>query len=467
MVANRRAGANADRRGEIAESTFRDLLGVWMANVEPFQVAQLQPDTQRVDFRVTMPSLWSVAKPVQFHWQVKSVQHRADLQTSDSPIGCPSLRYQLSRDRLAALYETNRSTEPLLLALAMQRDPDMLAHDLLQVAPAERFDWYVVDLGEYFRQVPLEASAKALHIPIQNRLNLATYSLLWSAHWVKSFFGVLNSLSFAIPQLVNDIRIVFDEDRSLDFVRSHGWDFLQRRLPSYEREFDTSDFSEINFKAGLASALAIIRERMFDAGNCIDVVRNYCPESLFGSANLWLFSTTYHHFMRTTGLLRASRRELVSERLLPLPEADSRRVPRLLLTALWHVMQVYRALGTEVRLVDPPSANRGEDYSYYGGGIGYFPWISLADDKPTWQVDVASTRTMRDNIDFLDERLRDTRLGPICDLHEAARLIGVRAADLALPDRPPRCMFPREDTFLRHPVELFQPRHSLAVRTAH
>ncbi|MFI6022345.1 hypothetical protein ACIBCP_32490 [Streptomyces sp. NPDC051287] len=457
MNANRsRSGINAEQRGAAAESTFHDLMLLWLANMAPFHVSKTQPDTQKIDYLVRIPSLWRAADQVEFRWQIKSTDNEKIRLVSEGPLDCLCLRYEAGRKMMEGLYEASR-TGRLLLALAVQRDTEVPAYDLMYLPPTDRFDWYVLDLEEYFRRVEWQKYGGAIFVPAHNRLNLATFSLLWSAHWVDGFFRVLvGSDVFSVPELASDIRTVFDERSSLELVRQYRWDFLQRRLPRYRKELDPAEFAKINFRTGLAGALGIIRERMHDAAACIDVVRNYCPEALFGTANLWLFSTCYHHFMKATYDISRGKSEFTSERLLPLPNEDARLVPRVQLVTLWHVMLRYRALGTSVRLVTPPSVGAGADYSYYGGGIGYFPWISLAENSASWEIDVCSIRSMADNIDFLEARRRETQLTLSGGgRKEAARLFGIREEDLVLPDRTPVLMFPKESIFVRHPVELF------------
>lgn len=432
---------------------------LWLANAGSSHVSSVLPDTQKIDYLVRISSLWSAADHVELKWQIKSTDKERTRWVENSPLGCPSLRVELGRKAIEGLHGACASGH-LLLALAVQHDSSVPAYDLMYLSPMERFDWYVLDLSEYFRAVRWKNHADTLYVPVHNRLNLATFSLLWSAHWVRNYFQVLATPELlAVPALVADIGTVFDEQKSLEFVRNHGWSFLQTRLPQYQSEFDEEDFSKINFRTGLAGALGIIRERLYDASGCVDVVRNYCPESLYGTANLWLFSTCYHHFMKATYDIGEGRVDFFSERLLPISNPDARLVPRILLTALWHVALRYRALGTNVRLVTPPEVDAGSDYSYYGGGIGYFPWISLASDSANWEVDIGTTKAMADNIDFLESRAQETQFTPADGgCAEVARLFGVREADLCLPDRPPVLMFPRENLFLRHPVELFDRR---------
>ncbi|MER5264301.1 hypothetical protein ABTZ99_19725 [Actinosynnema sp. NPDC002837] len=431
---------------------------LWLANALPFQVSTVVPDTQKIDFLVRIPSLWSVADQVELKWQVKSTSRDKVNEVEQSPLGCAALRLELGRKSIEGLYAASTAGQ-LLLALAVQRDVSVPAYDLMYLPPSDRFDWYVLDMGEYFRATRWRNHPDVLYVPTQNKLNLATFSLLWSAHWVNNFFRVLATPQLlAVPELVQDINTVFHERDSLHLVRDFGWSFLQKRLPRYRGEFDEDEFAKINFRTGLAGALGIIRERLYDASSYIDVVRNYCPESLYGTANLWLFSTCYHHFMKATMDIGGGRPDFFSERLLPLPDVDIRLVPRIHLVALWHVILRYRHLGTEVRLVTPPKDGAGEDYSFYGGGIGYFPWISLAGDGANWEIEIGSTRSMVDNIDFLESRARETQFSlDQGGRAEVARLFGVRESDLLLPSRMPTLMFPRENLFLRYPVELFDP----------
>ncbi|NUW37164.1 hypothetical protein HTZ77_38040 [Nonomuraea sp. SMC257] len=369
----------------------------------------------------------------------------------------PALKFRMKFKDLQALRDASLSGSTFMLALAVQKNPQQVPNDLLLVAPPDRFAWYGLNLAEYFRRTEWQRHGGTLYIPLQNSLNLATFSLLWSALWVSKFFGRLSSPEvLGAPKLREVIPRVFDRRESLRLSPTGSWDFLLTELPRFQPELDPPVFRDVNFRLGLAGALSIIRKRMYEAAGCLDVVRNYCPESLYGTANLWLFSTAYHHFMSATGEIGAGRHDFVSQRLLPLPEYEISDTSRMLLSILWHVVLRYRALGTEVQLVAKPSKGAGEDYSYYGGGIGYFPWITLADDQVQWMVEMGATRNMADNLDFLNEQAQNRQLGSAQTVADAARLFQMPKSELELPDECPHLFFPQENMFLRYPTELFR-----------
>ncbi|GHH67348.1 hypothetical protein GCM10017673_14200 [Streptosporangium violaceochromogenes] len=449
-----RSGQYAEQRGRIAERTFLDRVEWWLWNSGGPQPAQLAPDTQKIDYRIVVPSLWAQADSIPLNWQVKATDRF--LVAQDSPLGYPCIRYEMRRHDLESLHEFSTSNSSLFLALAIQRNPQQVPNDLLLVPPPERFTWYALNLTEYFRRVEWRQLGRALFIPMQNRLNLATFSLLWSALWVDRFFGVLAGPDLmSAPRLRATIPRVFDRRESLLLTPTGDWDFLFKELPRHQPELDPPMFRKVNFRLGLAGALSIIRKRMYDAADRLDVVRNYCPESLYGTANLWLFSSAYHHFMSTTGEIAGERTDFVSQRLLPLPEDEIRETPRILLSTLWHVVLLYRALGTDVHLVTKPAQNAGDDYSYYGGGIGYFPWITLDGDQAEWMIEMETTRSMSDNLDFINDQAREKQLGAAHTVADAARLFNVPKNELALPRACPHLFFPMESIFVRYPRELF------------
>ncbi|NUS14850.1 MAG: hypothetical protein HOY69_26225 [Streptomyces sp.] len=449
------AGRDAELRGEIAERTLMDMLSWWLTNSRAPSVSRLVPDSQKVDLRVILPSLWQGSESCQLDWQVKTTTTLSVLDPS--PVGCPALKLSMKRRDLEGLYEFSRGSTSLMLALGVQSTARQRAADLLLMSPLERFEWWALDLNQYFSRVDWRRHSEAVFIPVQNKLNLATFSLLWSSRWVGQYFSSLSTADLlAVPDLQRMIPEFFHADRVLEYVRSRNWSTLGRDLQRYEGELDLTTYRKLKFQTGLAVGLGVIRDRMYDAADCLDVVRNYCPESLYGTANLWLFSSCYHQFMKTSGDIGLGRPGFRSQRLLPLPEERIEDAPLLLLCALWHVLLVYQRLGTKVHLVQQPAVDAGADYSYYGGGIGYYPWFTLTGSQADWVIDVGSARALGDNLDFINSRERETWIGPGQSLADVAGVFGVPREQMQLPDRCPRFLFPRESIFLRYPAELFQ-----------
>jgi hypothetical protein len=147
-----------------------------------------------------------------------------------------------------------------------------------------------------------------------------------------------------------------------------------------------------------------------------------------------------------------------NQRLLPLAMSDAEKVPRILRCALWHVGLIYSRLGADVRIVLRPDSDAGQDHSHYGGGIGYFPWISLTGDEAHWMVEHDMAATSGDHLDFLNEQAARPYFVYDQGVGEIARLLKVESVELQLPDKPPVQMFPEESRFIRHPRELFASR---------
>ncbi|MFI9583130.1 hypothetical protein ACIHCQ_15075 [Streptomyces sp. NPDC052236] len=447
-------GQDAEQRGHIAERTFHDMLDWWTTGSGAPQVSHVIPDTQKVDLRVTVPSLWKDSENITLEWQIKSTSRLEFVDNSS--LGGRCIKLRIKRRDLQSLFEFSRSGSPLMLALAVQKNTAQRPADLLMVSPFERFHWWGLDLSQYFARTDWRANSEAIYIPVQNTLNLATFSLLWGSRWVADYFATLSSPELLmVPDLSQLIPDFFHPQRSVDQIGESGWSLLETKLPRLRGEFDPPMFQKISFQTGLAAGLSVIRHRMYEASDCLDVVRNYCPESLFGTANLWLFSSCYHHFMRTSGEIGRGRSDYFSQRLLPLPAEDIRDVPLIMLATLWHVLRVYRKLHTEVRLVQPPSTNAGDDYSYYGGGIGYFPWLALSGDRANWAIEIGSTHALADNLDFINAREKESWIDSGQTEADAARIFHTPQEQLTLPASCPQFLFPRQSLFVRYPQELF------------
>ncbi|MFI5848208.1 hypothetical protein ACIA8B_02815 [Micromonospora chalcea] len=350
------------------------------------------------------------------------------------------------------------------MALAVQRRQVSPPTEMLNDPPVERFDWYVVDARQQLDGE--DRDREYLYFPRQNRLNLATFSLLWGGLWVRTFFDPLGSQQLlAVPGLWTAVPRVFRTDGLLDDDLLRDWNFLLRDLPKYRGQLDDQVFKEVNFRLGLGNALGIIRSQLYAAAGSLDAIRSYCPEALYGTANLWLFARTYRQFMDTSYDVAHGAKEFNSQRLLPLTAPNPDDVPRILRCALWHVGLIYSLLDTEVKIILRPDHDAGEDHSYYGGGIGYFPWISLTDDQAHWMVERDAAATSGDHLDFLNEQASRPYFEYWQGVSEMARLLKVDGRELLLPDEPPVQMFPAESTFLRHPRELFAPQVAARVQS--
>jgi hypothetical protein len=448
-------GRDSADRGEAAERTFIDILQWWLSRTGASSPARLVPDSQKVDVKVTIPALWAGVEDIETNWQIKAARRRPP-EVVNPLMMTRCYKYTISKQQMIGLRDYARSLNSLYVALGIQKDEDIRSADLYALPPFERFDWYIVDVKQQLDAgLPEESS---IYIPVQNHLNLATFSLMWGANWVERFFRpLMNPQVMQIPSLMSMIPRIYTESGRLDDKLLTDWNFLLRDMPKYRKEMDDDLFKKINFRLGLGNALGIIRSEVYSVAGKLDQIRNYCPEALYGTANLWLFARTYRQFMETAADVSAAMPNFINQRLLPLSHDDPNDVPRILKCALWHVGIVYTMLGTEVRVVTKPAAHAGEDHSHYGGGIGYFPWISLTPDQAYWMIENDSSTGSGDHIDFLNEQEKNAYMRIPSTRSTIANLIGVDTDQLKLPSRCPVHMFPTESIFLRYPYELFGP----------
>jgi hypothetical protein len=446
-------GQESADRGELAERTFIDMLRWWLSRTGAPTPSQLFPDSQKVDIKVTIPSLWSGVENIETNWQIKSTARRPQ-DVVHPLLQCRCYKYRMPPRQIETLREYARSSTNLYVALAIQRDQDIRSADLYGFPPSERFEWLAVDIKQQLESPNFDRSA--IYFPVHNQLNLATFSLLWGAKWVQNFFAPLRSTAvLQLPDLSATIPRIFTNSGRLDDRLIQDWNFLLRDMPKYRPELDDDLFKQINFRLGLGNALGIIRSEISAAAGRLDQIRNYCPEALYGTTNLWLFARTYRQFMETTADVGQATQNFVNQRLLPLSHDDPEEVPRILRCALWHVAIVYTLLGTEVRIVMKPQQHAGDDHSHYGGGIGYFPWISLTPDQAYWMIENDTSTASGDHIDFLNTHEQNVYMTVPTSLSQIARLIGIDMDQLRLPARAPVHLFPPESIFLRYPHELF------------
>lgn len=449
-------GERAERLGQIGERTFGDQLLFWTAGTHAPAPSSLVPDSQKVDWQMIVPSLWYDVEQIPFRWQVKATAHPRVVTHG----GVPCFRIRLEARDVAALRESARYSPTLLLAYGVVRYPVSRPEDLLSLPPLERFDWYAIDLEHYFRS---DEGASDVYVPIANRLNLATFSLLWAGHWVARFFAPLYDEQLTASSTLGRYRdaILLEDQRILNRIRSLGWDFHTTELPRHEADFDPEFFRRVNFRLGLGAAFTFIRDELRQNAGRLTQIRTYCPEALFGTANLWLFAAVYHRFMEASRAVATGSRDFVNQRLLPI-DVDLEELPPMVLANLWHVVLLYRVLGADVRIVRIDPGVAGEDHSYYGGGIGYFPWVSLSSDQTRWEVMAERRGSIAEHIDFLVSALDNEVIGPRQGVTDIDAVIGP-GSQLELPAGCPRMLFPAQTVYLEYPLALFDRRRVTAA----
>lgn len=441
-------GNQAQYIGRIAERTFCDLLDTW---VGPNYLcpARLDPDNQKIDICHQMPSLSNDLGNIPFSWQVKA--RKSSPREINSPyLKCRCYRLDVSKSYIEGIINIADQTPIFYLALAIMSVDDISS--LPQIAPGQRFRWYVVNLKQYCSKLDRADIPSYIDIPVQNRLNLALFSLLWASNWVDRFFAPLRYGIPCKPKQINDLT----ESLKIKLPKLNASitsTLLNNAIPSIEQLKDVLSPKAYRDFAGPLTIIASLRNvnAMLIESNEASRIETYCPESLAGTASLWLFSTQYHEFMRIT-----QKRSRENKRLLPLEDPLLTNTPKFFLATLFNVRQLYRCLGAKVELVHILQENGRNDYSYYSGLIGAFRWVQV-DQKG--HIFLSNSR-----LSAKDEDLDAIRTAEKCLItSEDDSLIiqghfgGLTIPDLELEATKPNCLFPQEDHFLEHPWELWAP----------
>jgi hypothetical protein len=431
-----------------ASATLAELLASWVGDQRSIH------REGHALVHVSCPSLWVDVPTIEMTFVVFA--HDA---TRNEIRAIPKLAEQCSMVptrsiTIETLSEYVEENEHVYFVVAVPRQSHGSPAALGGLPPQERFEWLALDGGQLLRS-GIELKDE-IAFPLENRWNLAQFSLLWSARWVESFFAPLaNPLVGGVAELSALTAHVFPVDDTQRRTHERGWLTLTEDLPSLSPRLEPELFRQVNFRLGLGIALDLIYDQMEQAAGRLDQIRNYCPESLFGTASLWLFSRIYQRFMGQSARVGSKMHDFVNQRLLPITFHELDSAPRLFLSTLWHVVVAYRVLGADVRLVDGPVQHAGEDHSYYGGGIGYFPWISMTPDQASWEISKETRGDLTVHVDFLDDHASRSILGSHMGQREVSELFGIPASQLLLGHKPPALLFPPQSAYVQYPVSLW------------
>jgi hypothetical protein len=336
------------------------------------------------------------------------------------------------------------------LALAIENwpgDPSLPDHP-----PADRFRWYVTDLKQYCRKLDWGDPPSFIDIPVYNRLNLLLFSLIWAGNWVNSYFEPLrrqiSDKPAAVSRLVDSFHIDIDKVGTLTSL------YLTEAIPRLDALsgiLDRNTFHEYTSRLAIVGSLREVSATL-RASTGADLIETYCPEALAGSANLWLFSRSYHEFMRVTQIIGRK-----NKRLLPVAYDNLVSIPRFFLGTLLNVRTLYQALGAEVHLIKVLKEEGHYDHAYYSGAIGSFRWVQVdPDGHITLNHNHLSARPSDLEILRAAEEGLLVRGGP--SLSRSGEYGNFRLEDLCLAPVKPVCLFPQEDHLLEHPSELWSSR---------
>ncbi|WP_158288429.1 hypothetical protein [Mucilaginibacter psychrotolerans] len=446
----RNKGFEAQELGNIAENTFSDLVQIWLAGTGVNRPSRLTPDSQKIDFVVELPSLWKGMTSMRTHWQIKSssqkfTKHRHPELDSDC------FHFSFRPNDLRSLKESVLQDEHFYLAFA-HNVSNAQSSALLLLPPNERFVWYCIDLSQ---QMIREGEENYLVIPEQNVLNLSTFSLLWSSLWVEKFYDALTSRTISeIPDLGKMIRRVYPNSKETN-LSPVNWNVITNNLSKYEKEFEKKEFTKVSLSLGIGSLLENITKKLYSKSGKLDTIQTYCPESLYGTANLWLFAKSYHDFMGASGVVLEKGKAGQNLRILPLPD-DPERMSKLEKVCIWHIVLLYSALKVEVRIIYCPKIDAGSDHSYYGGGIGYFPWLNISDDGLTWMIENNIDATNSRHRDFINEHMNNIFINPYRqNIFGIANSFDLHPDDLRTAPKCPKQLFAKSSSFIEYPSGIF------------
>ena len=430
----------------VARETFINIIQAWLDKTGTSEPFRLVHNSQIIDIVIDLPSMQTGISSIQTFWQIKSSSQKLKKYLHpEFESECFHLHFP--QKTISSLKETLRQHEYFYLVFA-HNPSNAQSYELYQRTPQERFEWYCVDLCQ---QLAGDVQQNYIVIPDCNKFNLSTFSLLWSSLWVEKFYCPQTSIE--IPNLMEIIRLTHPYKNEC-FLELEDWNILSKKLSFCERELGKTEYSKIAFPIGIGYALKVINKKLYDVSSNLTTIQNYCPESLYGMANLWLFSRSYHGFMTTSGQV-VTEKHSSNIRILPLPD-NPQNISGLIKACLWHIVLLYSSLNVEVRIIYRPSYDAGTDHSYYGGGIGYFPWLSLSDNGVTWMMEESVDMTNGQHRDFINEHMSNLYFDPYhSNLWEVANSFNLHTNDLLTASKCPIKLFPKQSRFIEYPYLIF------------
>lgn len=433
----------------LAKETFGYLMRIWLDKTDSNISCSLMLDSIETDFVVELPSMRLGMSSIQTFWQIKSSSKRME-KHYHSELDVECFRLVLPKKTIDFLRESSRQHKHYYFAFAHNLSNTPIS-ELCQCTPQERFEWYCVDLSQQLDN----DEQNYIVIPTCNKFNLSTFSLLWSSLWVENFYSPLyGAATIEIPNLMDTIRLThpYKNEHYLDL---ENWNSLSQKLSAFEGDLGKIEYSKISFPLGIGYALEVVKRKLYETASNLNTIKTYCPESLYGTINLWLFSRAYHGFMTASGQVVTPDVHNSNLRILPLPD-EPKNISGIVKACLWHIILLYSSLNVEVRIIYQPSLDAGADHSYYGGGIGYFPWLSFSDDGVTWMIENSADATNGQHLDFINKYMDNLYIDPYhSNLWEVANNFNLHVNDLSTAPKCPIKLFPKQGRFIEYPYFIF------------
>ena len=431
---------------DIAERTLRDLMHFWVG-MRSTQIKRIGENRRLTEIELGLPSFFSQIEDFDSRWLLLVHDRTAEIIT------CPVLktdcfRVVLDSHETSAVRDVIRVSPFVYLLLAF---PAISIADLAGQKSDARFELYAVDVGQYFRlKPPTSTKQYEIFVPLANRLNLTTFTLLWASLWVHAFFEPIRQLTLSVEkasQTVVSVAFPKNQNTFSDASRSafaRGFEVIKPNLRAMGSE-------ELLVRLNMGFGIQDIIQRLESTPD-IDSIRTYCPEALQGTVSLWLFARFYHQFMKSSGLAVHRTAATKNIRYIPFKINERSSVPRVVRRAIILLQQYYRLVNVSTMVVAMPYDAPEKDRSFYGGGIGHFPWCEFPLDGKGVEVLSPSKIAVQESLEFLDGLNKQIILTDISDSFSSVETLGLRIDEVAeLAHQRPLCLFAAEDQFIEHP----------------
>ncbi|MCP3960401.1 MAG: hypothetical protein GY719_21360 [bacterium] len=420
------------------------LLKRWFGLRPKAIISEDKPDRMGIDRRLTVVSPDDPSHNVFINWQAKA---RTLSPRYSRVFKEPAYVVYLSSSEARSLMAGRSQGDPLILALAIPRIPVTI--DLMMTSPEQQFDWFAIDLDQYLRRIGISHpdELKSIHVPIRNRLNLASASLLWGSLWFSRQVSALSHTIFEADPFLRKLTETFLWDSgNSKALRDLDLGQLARRYRRSLEGIDPIDRPLLNFLYGTALAQAGISSTVARHGR-IDSYLVYAVEALGEGVNLWLFSRQVRRFLYFT----RSACEGEYLRLFPVRGADLLALPEVVRCALSHVYRVHILKGVELGFVKPFVEREATDHVHIGGLGGVRTFV--IDQGDSWKLSFDKRMTIEKEL--LGGLARETILERKILASQLLFELGLSEEDVRLGFSPPVCLLAPESRTLEHPHELW------------
>lgn len=436
---------------DIAERTLMDLMHFW-ASVGRSKIKAVGEHGRLLEIELVLPSFFSAIDDFGSRWLLLVLPNKNAEQITCPVLKTDCFRIVLDSAETKAVQEIVRTNRFVYLLLAL---PAISIADLAGQKSDARFNLYAVDMGQHLAlRAPSSVKRYETVIPVANKLNLTTFTLLWSSLWVHAFFEPIRQLTFGAPKVSRSVVVVafpkneseFSEDSRAAFVK--GFEIIKPNLRAAGSE-------ELLVRLNMGFGIQDIIHKLSSTSN-INSIRTYCPEALQGTVSLWLFARFYHQFMKSSG--RAVRRSMATEniRYIPFNIEERRFIPRVIRRAIILIQQYYRLVNVATMVVAMPNNAPERDRSFYGGGIGHFPWCDFPLDGKGVEILPATKIAVQESLEFLEDLNKSVIITDTTDGFSSVESMGLRTDEVAdLAHERPLCLFAPEDRFIEHPSLLW------------